>query len=307
MGQGGADGEAPRLSGVGDRGAGLAAIKQGLGPPVLERLGQGGIGGKRAIHVELHAGDRQGGQQLGELGHHLAHLLQAGIETVCTGCHRRTSSLEWHQYPYPYQALLPTGIARVRTSPQCSERQREEVHMARRSKVDLYGLLERIIEMFEREKMPIRDIELVLREEGFDISRAAIQRSLKKNEEVALNYKRALDESRMLLQEIQDNPGTDILELTQQMLGQKLSEYVRSIDELEFKNAGELIESVASISRAQVNVGRLKMEFQAGVKAAKKALEAELKRILMEEDPATLLAVLDAIERTEVKAPRGRA
>lgn len=179
--------------------------------------------------------------------------------------------------------------------------------MARRSKVDLYGLLERIIEMFEREKMPIRDIELVLREEGFDISRAAIQRSLKKNEDVALNYKRALDESRMLLQEIQDNPGTDILELTQQMLGQKLSEYVRSIDELEFKNAWELIESVASISRAQVNVGRLKMEFQAGVKAAKKALEAELKRILMEEDPATLLAVLDAIERTEVKAPRGRA
>lgn len=179
--------------------------------------------------------------------------------------------------------------------------------MARRSKVDLYGLLERIIEMFEREKMPIRDIELVLREEGFDISRAAIQRSLKKNEDVALNLKRAMDESRMLLKELQDNPGTDMMEVIHHILANKLSEYVRSIDELEFKDAGELIESVASISRAQVNVGRLKMEFQAGVKAAKKALEAELKRILMEEDPATLLAVLDAIERIEIKAPRGRA
>jgi hypothetical protein len=43
------------------------------------------------------------------------------------------------------------------------------------------------------------------------------------------------------------------------------------------------------------------------VKAAKQALEAELRRILMEDDPATLLAVLDAIERTEVKAVRTRA
>lgn len=179
--------------------------------------------------------------------------------------------------------------------------------MARRSKVDLLGLLERVVEMFERDKMPIRDIEMVLREEGFDISAGSIQRSLKKNEDIAVNYKRALDESRMLLDEIKDNPGTDILELTQQMLGQKLSEYVRSIDGLEFKDAGELIEAVASISRAQVNVGRLKMEFQAGVKAAKKALETELKRILMEEDPATLLAVLEAIERVEVKASKARA
>ncbi|MNQ56335.1 hypothetical protein D3C85_704550 [compost metagenome] len=91
------------------------------------------------------------------------------------------------------------------------------------------------------------------------------------------------------------------------MLGQKLSEYVRNIDGLEFKDASDLIEAVSSISRAQVNVGRLKMEFQAGVKAAKKALEAELKRILMEEDPATLLAVLEAIERVEVKASKARA
>lgn len=179
--------------------------------------------------------------------------------------------------------------------------------MGRRSKVDLHGLLERIIEMFEREKMPIRDIEMVLREEGFNISRGAIHRSLKGNGEIALNYKRALGESRMLLDEIKDNPGTDILELTQQMLAQKLSEYVRSIDDLDFKNAGELIKAVSSISFAQVNVGRLKMEFQAGVEAAKKALESELKRILMEEDPATLLAVLEAIERVEVKAPKARA
>lgn len=176
--------------------------------------------------------------------------------------------------------------------------------MASRSKVDLFGLLGRIVEMYEREKMTATDIALTLQGEGYDISRCAISRSLKKSEEVAVNFKRALDESRMLLEEIKDNPGTDILELTHQMLAQKLSEYVRDIDNLDFEDPTKLFNAVASISHAQVGIGRLKMEFQAGVSAAKKALEAELKRILMEESPEVLLAVLDAIERVEVKKSR---
>lgn len=177
--------------------------------------------------------------------------------------------------------------------------------MGRRSKVDLHGLLERVVDMFERQKMPILDIARVLREEGYDISSSAIQRSLKENKQVAVNYKRALDESRLLLKEIQGNPGTDILEMAQQMLAQRISEYVRSIDALTFKNAGELVEAVANISRAQVSVSRLKMEFEGGVKAAKQALEAELKQVLMDERPDVLLAVLGAIERVEVVPAKG--
>lgn len=177
--------------------------------------------------------------------------------------------------------------------------------MGRRSKVDLHGLLDRVVDMFERQKMPIQDIARALREEGYDISSSAIQRSLKENKQVAVNYKRALDESQLLLKEIQGNPGTDILEMAQQMLAQRISEYVRSIDALSFKNAGELVEAVANISRAQVSVSRLKMEFEGGVKAAKQALEAELKQVLMEERPEVLLTVLNAVERVEVASPKG--
>ncbi|TNI15482.1 phage protein Gp27 family protein [Aeromonas veronii] len=178
--------------------------------------------------------------------------------------------------------------------------------MGRRSKVDLYGLLERVVDMFERQKMQIEEIAKVLQGEGFEISSSAIQRSLKSNQQVALKYRRALDESRLLLQEIQGNPGTEIMEMAQQMLAQRLAEYVSSIDELSFKSAGELVDAVASISNAQVNVSRLKIEFERGVKTAKQALEAELKQLLMDEKPDTLLAVLDAIERVEVKPTRSR-
>ena len=57
--------------------------------------------------------------------------------------------------------------------------------MGRRSKADLMGIIERIVEMYESDKKSVQEIEDVLREEGYDISREAIRRSLKTSKSVA--------------------------------------------------------------------------------------------------------------------------
>ena len=57
--------------------------------------------------------------------------------------------------------------------------------MGRRSKAKMYDLVNRIIYLYEKEKMKIKDIESLLKSEGYDISKSSIHRTIKTNQELA--------------------------------------------------------------------------------------------------------------------------
>ena len=99
--------------------------------------------------------------------------------------------------------------------------------MGRRSKADLLGLVERIIEMYENDKMIIQDIEAALRDDGYDISREAIRRSLKTSKNVAAQYKKAATEAKVLIDTVRDNPNTDVVEITTNLLAKQLFDFVQ--------------------------------------------------------------------------------
>ncbi|RKY65259.1 MAG: hypothetical protein DRQ02_10460, partial [Candidatus Latescibacterota bacterium] len=105
--------------------------------------------------------------------------------------------------------------------------------MSRRSKVDIYGLVEQVLALYEEGKT-IAEIEQILRSKGYDISRESIRRRIKSAKEVANIYKRSLEEAKVLLETVRDNPNTDVVEVTNSLLAHKLFEFAKSVEELDF-------------------------------------------------------------------------
>lgn len=165
----------------------------------------------------------------------------------------------------------------------------------------MLGLLERVIGMWADDKMALRDIETVLRDEGFDISKSAIQRSLQSYESVAGKHKQAMDEAKVLMDTVRDSPNTDLLETVTAIMSGKMLGFAKSIDEVGFDDPGKFIESLSSLARAQTNMGRLRMEYQKGFDAAKKEFFKELSAQLKPEPE--LLQRLRTIVN-QVKAPK---
>lgn len=154
--------------------------------------------------------------------------------------------------------------------------------MGRRSKADLMGIIERIVEMYEAEKKSVQEIEDVLREEGYDISREAIRRSLKTSKSVAAQYTKAATEARVLIDTVRDNPNTDVVEITTSLLTKQVFDFVQSIDSLTFDDPTDLIVAVNRLADAQTRIAKQRLNFQNGYNKAKKdlvsRLQAELKK-----------------------------
>lgn len=153
--------------------------------------------------------------------------------------------------------------------------------MGRRSKAELYDLVERILGLYQEGKT-IQEIEEVLREDGYDISREAIRRSLKSSREVAAVYRKSLDEAKILLETVKDNPNTDVIEVTNSLLAHKLFEFAKTVEELNFDDAGQFVHAVRQLSESQVRVAKLRLDYTKGFEAAKsevlKAVTGELEK-----------------------------
>jgi hypothetical protein len=75
---------------------------------------------------------------------------------------------------------------------------------------------------------------------------------------------------------------------------------------MDFDTPKDMLSALESVSRSTVGIGRLRMEFTKGVKAAKKELERELTAMLLEEEPELLSRLIKSIEAIDVEYKRGR-
>ncbi|WP_162618054.1 phage protein Gp27 family protein [Shewanella halifaxensis] len=177
--------------------------------------------------------------------------------------------------------------------------------MARRSKADALGVLHQILDLYNNKKYSAEKIAEHLDEQGINISSRSIYRTLRTHKDTAEDYRHAMAEARVLLDTVKDTSGTELMETANQLMANKILENVRNIQEVDIEDPKELFNIMESLTRSQVNIGRLKMEFSKGVTAAKNALKAEFTNILMKQDPETLKKVLEAIDKLEVKYKRG--
>lgn len=171
--------------------------------------------------------------------------------------------------------------------------------MSRRSKVELYGLVERVVKLWEEGKT-LQEIEQILRSEGYDISREAIRRKLKSVREVAEVYRRSVEEAKVLLEEVRNNPNTDVVEVVTSLLAHHLMNFTKEIENIEFDDPMKFIEAVRKLSDAQVRVARLRLDYQRGFEAAKKEIIDAVSRELSknQELRSKLINIINMIEAT---------
>ena len=152
--------------------------------------------------------------------------------------------------------------------------------MPKRSKAELLGLVERIKREYDAGKTT-RQIADGLKQDGFDIGKSSVQRSLKTSNEAAEAYKKDVRESQVLMEVVQNTPNTDVSEVAISLMSQKMLKYVKQIDGLEFETPEEFIRSLAQIAQTQARLGKLRMDYTKGFEAAKgevlKGLADELK------------------------------
>lgn len=170
--------------------------------------------------------------------------------------------------------------------------------MGRRSKVDLLGLVERILELYNKEGKTIQEIEEILRAEGYDISRESIRRKLKSTKDIAELYKKSMEEAKVLIDAVRENPNTDVIEVTTSLLAHNIMNFVKEIESIDFDDPLRFIEAVRKLSDAQVKVAKLRLDYQKGFEAAKREIIETLSRELnkMPEFREKLVSIIDKIE-----------
>jgi len=165
--------------------------------------------------------------------------------------------------------------------------------MGRRSKADLLDLVDRILELYTRDHRTIKEIAKQLQDEGIDISREAVRRSLKSSREIAADLVKTTEEARVMIDVVRNNPNTDIAEAVTTRFAGLLLRESQNIDALEFDDPSEAILAAGRLANAQAKLASVRLKYQAGYEAAKKAVLDALKvELASDQDLASRLAAV---------------
>jgi len=170
--------------------------------------------------------------------------------------------------------------------------------MGAKSKVELYGLTERVINLYAVEKKTLKEIEQILRAEGYDISRESIRRNARSASQAAAEYREAYEESKALIDAVRENPNTDTYEAITSLVASKLLNQIKDIDYFDFENPEKMMDGAAKMARAHVQVSKLRLDYQEGFDAAKKKFLDTLNKELTAhpELKAELVKVVSGLE-----------
>ena len=149
-----------------------------------------------------------------------------------------------------------------------------------RTKVELLGLLERVVKMYNEEGKTCEAIESELRSEGYDISRESFRKTVKKNRTIASELKKARAETEALIDAIRANPATDVNEATADFLIAKTFEFTKQIEEVNFKDLPELADFVKKISKVKTDIVKQRMEYRKVYERAKEDILLQLQKAL---------------------------
>ena len=167
----------------------------------------------------------------------------------------------------------------------------------RRPKAELLGIIEKVIRMYEKDKLSISDITEQLKEQGYDISRSSVHRSIKSYRQVAKKHEKYQNEAKVLIDTVRSTTNTDIVETINSLFASKLFDYVKDLDSIELQDAPNAISQILyRLSRAQVDISRLRLQYEKGFKAAKNKVIQTLADELQKNEPELLNRLIEIIK-----------
>ncbi|WP_147613849.1 phage protein Gp27 family protein [Treponema pectinovorum] len=154
--------------------------------------------------------------------------------------------------------------------------------MPKRNKIEIQGLVERIVSMYYQDKMSQKDIADTLKAEGYDISKSGVGRTLIDQAAQMKAYKDSAKKAVAIVNELGKTPGLNIAEASVQLVQAKLLEEVNKFEDFSTISPEELLKAVARNSDAQTRIAKIKLEYERGYKKglfeAAKSVESEGKK-----------------------------
>jgi len=168
--------------------------------------------------------------------------------------------------------------------------------MPRRSKTELQGLVDKIVNMYICQGKRQQDISDALTAEGYHVSRAAVQRTLKSHARRLKELKDKQDWAETLIAATNKTPRLDIADAGLQIAAMKLLEEVDGVDFASMDGEKKIL-LLTRVSRAIGLAANVELNFERGRKQG--LLDAEKKL----DEKAAALGISDkamAVIRAEV-------
>lgn len=154
--------------------------------------------------------------------------------------------------------------------------------MPKRNKIELQGLVEKIVKMFYEEKLTQAEIAEKLKAEGWDVSKSGVGRTLLDYKSQMDAYKDAAKKAAMFAEELKDKPGVDVIESAVQVTAAKLMDEAMKFKDFSNLEPKEVIKSISEMSGAQAKLARIRLEYERGYRnglfKAAEVVEGEGKR-----------------------------
>ena len=154
--------------------------------------------------------------------------------------------------------------------------------MPKRNKIEMQGLVERICKMYFNDEMSHKQITEILKQEGYDISKSGVGRTLIGQAAQMKAYKDSAKKAVAIVNELDKTPGLNIAEASVQLVQAKLLEEVNKFENFSTISPEELLKAVVRNTDAQTKIARVKLEYERGYKKglfeAAKTVETEGKK-----------------------------
>ena len=136
--------------------------------------------------------------------------------------------------------------------------------MPKRNKIELQGLVERIVDMFYKDKLTQIQIADKLKTEGYDVSKSGVGRTLVSHASQMKAYRDAAKESVEIIRELKNSPGLDIAEATVQIVQTKLLQEVKKFDTFSTLAPEDVLSSVSRNTNSQAKIAKVKLDYEKG-------------------------------------------
>lgn len=114
--------------------------------------------------------------------------------------------------------------------------------------------------MYEKENLSFSEIEVCLKQKGYDISKSSIHKAYKTYKDAAKAYSQKFDEIQLLLTSLKDKPTTEMMEAISAIIARHLLEFVKDIDSITFDNPEELAKVAKTISDMSDKLQKIREE-----------------------------------------------
>ena len=152
--------------------------------------------------------------------------------------------------------------------------------MGRKSKLVLYDILNQALQMYNRDHKTLREIAQIFKSEGYDVTKESVRTAVKSANQAAMEYNKAYEESRAIIDAVKNNPNTEVYETITSLLAGKILDQVKNIEELTFDDPVKMTDAVSRLANSQVKIARFRLEFQKGYEAAKREFMEKLNKEL---------------------------